>query len=92
MEVSWAAAARADRQSSGELGFSTGREGGSLLVAHVDPFYRSLASEGVAQAVQGVSGHTVNAFHASGLQRVHDHFGYSLLCHEKLGSCVRVCR
>ena len=59
MEISGTTAAGANGKFSGEVGVRAGGESGSFFVAHVDPFDLLLFSKGVGDAVERISGETV---------------------------------
>src|SRR4051812_34437640 len=52
VKVARAAAARADRELSGEVGLGAGREGGALFMAHVNPIDGFQSPQGIVEAVQ----------------------------------------
>jgi hypothetical protein len=61
VQVARPAAARADREVPGEVGFGRRGERGRLLVTDVLPADRAVLADGVGEAVEGVPGQTVDA-------------------------------
>ncbi len=66
VQIARPAAAGADRQGVGQMGLGPGREGGHLLVTHVNPFDLALATDRVGQAVQAVADDAVDALNPGG--------------------------
>ena len=66
VEIAGAAAAGAYGEVAGEMGFSTGGEGGDFFVAEMDPVEFAGGTDGFGDAVEGVAGDAVDAAHAGG--------------------------
>ena len=64
MEIAWAAAAGADREIARQVRFGAGRKSGDLLVADMEPFDLTLASDGVGQPVQAIPDDAIDPLHA----------------------------
>lgn len=72
---SGAAGAGAHRQLAGDLRLASGREGGGLLVADMDPVDRAGLAQRLGQPVQAVADHTEYSLHAGLMKRGNDQIG-----------------
>ena len=61
MQISGPATARAHREFAGHMRLGTGRKGGNLFVAHMQPLNLSLATNGVDQAVEAVTDDAIDS-------------------------------
>src|SRR5580658_5604060 len=64
MQIARTAAAGADRKASGEMGFCSRCESGSLFVPHVDPVNRLSPSQSVGEGVERVADNAINPLRA----------------------------
>src|SRR5215467_10714014 len=78
VQITWPATAGADRERVGQVRLRACREGGGLLVPHVDPVDRSFRSQCVYDAVERVPGDAVDAPNAGGMQDIDKQMGYSV--------------
>ncbi len=81
MQIAWAATPRAYRQSSRQMCFRAGREGGCLFVAHVNLLNLALPSNRVGNSVEGIAGNPVEPFHAGRRKSLHKQIGHCFCCH-----------
>jgi hypothetical protein len=64
MQITRAAAAGADGQFSGQMGFGAGGEGRALLMAHMDPLDGSLTAQRVGKSVERIADDAIDALDA----------------------------
>jgi hypothetical protein len=76
VEVAGATAAGADRQLPSEVSLGASCEGGSLLMANVDPFDRFQAPKSVGESIQRVPDNAIDALHT----RLRERFGHVVCC------------
>ena len=72
VEVAGSAAARADREFTGQGGLAAGGEGGGFLVADVNPFELRVDAQRIGESVERVTRDSVDALDSAGYEGIDD--------------------
>jgi tetrahydromethanopterin S-methyltransferase subunit G len=91
MKVAGSAASGTDGELARQVGLGAGSERRGLLIAHVDPADLAEAAKRVAEAIEAVANHAVNAFYADLSQRRGDKIGGSS-CHGSISTFTRLAK
>ncbi len=87
--VSRAAAPGTDGETSGEVRLSAGSKRRGFFVSSMGPLHVAAFAESVSDAIERVTGDSVNAFDTGQRQRVYNNLRDSLLTHPRLRLSLR---
>jgi hypothetical protein len=81
MQVARPATSSANGEMPGQVRFRSRRKRGGFLVSHGNPFDVVPRADGIGDAVERISGQSIDVLHARRHQSVNEHIGYFFAGH-----------